>query len=90
MSDQNNDRPVSPLRQRMIEDMTIRQFGEKTKRDYVRLVRDFAAFLARSPDLPAQLRGIPQSLLDFRTPRVARHTCLCPARIGWGLCYPAA
>jgi hypothetical protein len=31
MSDQNNHRPVSPLRQRMIEDMTIRHFGEKTK-----------------------------------------------------------
>ena len=25
---------VSPLRQRMIEDMTIRQFGEHTQRDY--------------------------------------------------------
>ena len=30
---------VSPLRRRMIEDMTIRQFGEHTKRDYVRQVR---------------------------------------------------
>jgi site-specific recombinase XerD len=51
MSDQTSDRPaVSPLRQRMIEDMTIRQFGERTKRDYVRQVREFAAFLGRSPD----------------------------------------
>ena len=41
---------VSPLRQRMIEDMTIRQLGEKTQHDYVRVVRDFAAFLGRSPD----------------------------------------
>src|SRR4051812_30829663 len=41
---------VSPLRQRMIEDMTIRQFGEKTRRDYIRQVREFAAFLGRSPD----------------------------------------
>jgi hypothetical protein len=37
---------VSPLRQRMIEDMTIRRFGEHTQRDYVRQVRDFTAFLA--------------------------------------------
>ncbi len=36
---------VSPLRQRMIEDMTIRQFGEHTKRDYIRQVREFTAFL---------------------------------------------
>jgi site-specific recombinase XerD len=41
---------VSPLRRRMIEDMTIRQFGEHTKRDYVRQVREFTAFLGRSPD----------------------------------------
>jgi site-specific recombinase XerD len=51
MSDQTSDRPaVSPLRQRMIEDMTLRQFGERTKRDYIRQVREFTAFLGRSPD----------------------------------------
>jgi integrase/recombinase XerD len=43
--------PISPLRQRMIEDMTIRQFGDKTQKDYVRVVRNFAVFLGRSPDL---------------------------------------
>ena len=41
---------VSPLRKRMIEDVTIRQFGEKTRRDYIRQVREFPAFLGRSPD----------------------------------------
>jgi integrase/recombinase XerD len=41
--------PTTPLRQRMIEDMSIRQFGEKTQRDYVRVVADFARFLGRSP-----------------------------------------
>src|SRR3954470_5053596 len=41
---------ISPLRRRMIEDMTIRQFGEKTRRDYTRQVREFTAFLGRSPD----------------------------------------
>ena len=40
---------ISPLRRRMIEDMTIRQFGEKTRRDYIRQVRAFTAFLGRSP-----------------------------------------
>lgn len=42
--------PTTPLRQRMIEDMTIRQFGPKTQHDYVRVVADFARFLGRSPD----------------------------------------
>jgi integrase/recombinase XerD len=43
-------KPVSPLRQRLIDDITARRFGEDTKRDYVRNVRKFAAFLGRSPD----------------------------------------
>ena len=42
--------PVSPLRARMIEDMTVRGFNEHTRRDYVRHVRSFAAFIGRSPD----------------------------------------
>jgi integrase/recombinase XerD len=44
------DKPVSPLRQRMIDDMTARRFKEKVQKDYVRHVRTFAAFLGRSPD----------------------------------------
>ena len=43
-------KPVSPLRQRLIDDITARRFSEDTKRDYVRNVRKFAAFLGRSPD----------------------------------------
>jgi hypothetical protein len=34
----------------MIEDMTVRGFKEDTRRDYVRHVRSFAAFISRSPD----------------------------------------
>ena len=44
------DKPISPLRQRMIDDMTARRFKEKVQKDYVRHVRNFAAFLGRSPD----------------------------------------
>ncbi len=44
------DRAISPLRQRMIEDMTIRKFAPKTQHDYVQRVKHFAAFLRRSPD----------------------------------------
>ena len=43
-------RRISPLRARMIEDMSVRGFGEKTRNDYIRNVRAFAAFLGRSPD----------------------------------------
>ena len=44
------DKPISPLRQRMIEDMTARRFKEKVQKDYIRHLRRFAAFLGRSPD----------------------------------------
>src|ERR1017187_2633320 len=41
---------MSPLRRRMMEDMTIRNFGPKTQHDYVRSVRSLPVFLGRSPD----------------------------------------
>jgi integrase/recombinase XerD len=44
------ERPVSALRQRMLEDMAMRGLRSDTQRDYVRVVRSFAAFLGRSPD----------------------------------------
>jgi len=43
-------KPISPLRQRMIEDMRMRKFGEKTQSQYVRAVRQFGKYLGRSPD----------------------------------------
>jgi integrase/recombinase XerD len=41
---------ISPLRRRMIEDMSVRKFGEKTQHDYIRHIENFARFLGRSPD----------------------------------------
>ena len=40
----------SALRERMIEDMSVRGFTEDTRRDYIRCVKAFAAFIGRSPD----------------------------------------
>ena len=50
MTSDTSPRPISPLRARMIEDMSVRGFKEDTRRDYVRHVRAFAAFIGRSPD----------------------------------------
>jgi integrase/recombinase XerD len=49
------DEPISRsagtgLRQRLIEDMSVRGFTGKTRHDYIRSVAGFAAFLGRSPD----------------------------------------
>jgi site-specific recombinase XerD len=44
------DQALSPLRRRMIEDMTIRKFAPKTQSSYIRAVKNFTVFLGRSPD----------------------------------------
>ena len=44
------DEAMSPLRRRMIEDMTIRKLAPKTQQGYVRIIRNFAAFLGRPPN----------------------------------------
>jgi hypothetical protein len=44
-----SDKPISPLRQRMIEDMTVRAISAKKTRNDCH-VKTFTAFLGRSPD----------------------------------------
>ena len=50
MTIQPVSQPVSPLRQRMLEDMAMRGLHQETQRNYLRSVRSFAAFLKRPPD----------------------------------------
>lgn len=45
-----NEKPISALRARMIQDMTVRNFVHDTQREYIRAVKKLAAFLGRSPD----------------------------------------
>jgi hypothetical protein len=42
---------VSPLRQRMIEDMNARKLCAETQRGHIHSCRRFAAFLKQSPDM---------------------------------------
>src|SRR4051794_7049357 len=42
--------PITPLRQRMLDDMRLRNLAAGTRRSYVRSVADFSAFHGRSPD----------------------------------------
>src|SRR5437660_1103430 len=46
----STDTTVSPLRQRMIEDMAARKLGRHAQRSHIHSCRRFAAFLGRSPD----------------------------------------
>ena len=57
---------VSPLRQRMLEDMRMRKFEAKTQTAYLRAVRKLAAFLKASPDTATaeDLRRFQMHLVD--------------------------
>ena len=55
---------ISPLRRRMIEDMTVRNFVEKTQNDYIRHVKNLTAFLGRSPDGTVNLMEVAATIRD--------------------------
>jgi len=55
----HSTKTISPLRQRMIEDMTLRKLSPKTQSKYIPAVINFTGFLGRSPDtaMAEDLRG---------------------------------
>ena len=64
---------VSPLRQRMIDDMRMRQLAPKTQAIYLHIVREFTRFLGRSPDTATveDLRRYQLYLVDHGTSAVS-------------------
>ena|SRR5713101_8012608 len=52
-------RKISPLRQRMIDDMTVRNFAPNTILNYLKQVSYFAQYFGRSPDRlgPEEIRS---------------------------------
>jgi len=60
---------ISPLRQRMIEDMRMRKLGDRTQEGYIRAVRYFTKYLGRSPDTATveDLRNYQLYLVDHGT-----------------------
>ncbi len=46
----HSNKPISPLRQRMIDDMTLRKLNPKTQTAYLRAVEKLTRFLDQSPD----------------------------------------
>ncbi len=61
-----SNKSVSPLRQRMIDDMTLRKLSEKTQIQYVRAVRRFTRYFGQAPDLasPEDLRRFQMHLVE--------------------------
>jgi hypothetical protein len=57
---------VSPLRQRMIEDMAARKLNPHTQRSHISSCKRFAAWLKRSPDTATadEVRGFQLHLVE--------------------------
>jgi hypothetical protein len=45
----HDTKPISPLRQRMLEDMTLRKLAPQTQASYIRAVVKFTRFFGRFP-----------------------------------------
>lgn len=69
---------VSPLRQRMIEDMRMRKLAPKTQAAYIRSVRQLAGYLGRSPDTATveDLRNYQLHLVDRGTSPVSLNAAI--------------
>jgi integrase/recombinase XerD len=63
---------TSPLRQRMIEDMTIRNLSQATQQSYIYAVRKFSRHFGASPDRLGveDVRALPIRLTQ--TPTICR------------------
>jgi hypothetical protein len=79
------DKAIGPLRQRMIEDMTIRKLAPKTQHDYVQRVKNFATLLGRSPDT-ATFEDVRRYQLHLQSavssPSIVREKCKRPVTVG--------
>src|ERR1700719_839985 len=65
----DSTRAISPLRQRMLEDMRLRQVAPQTQVGYIRAVRRLAGYLRRPPDTATveDLRNFQLHLVDRGT-----------------------
>ena len=64
---------ISPLRQRMIEDMSMRKLAPKTQAGYIRAVKNLTCFLGHSPDTATaeELRRYQLHLVDTGVSRIS-------------------
>jgi integrase len=69
---------VSVLRQRMTDDMRMRQLSPKTQAKYLHIVREFARYLGRSPNTATveDLRGYQLHLVDHGTSPVSQNAAI--------------
>ncbi len=73
---------ISPLRQRMIEDMRMRKMAPKTQQTYIRGVCRLAKYLGRSPDTASaeDLRRFQLHLVEAGVPPITLNATLTACR----------
>ena len=74
--------PISPLRQRMIEDMNLRKLAPRTQTSYIRAVKKLADYLGHSPDTATaeDLRQFQLHLTDKGTSRITINATITALR----------
>ena len=78
---------ISPLRQRMIEDLTIRNLSPETQRSYVHHVSKFSRFFGQSPDRLGyeEVRAYQAHLVSQRVSWGALNQTVCALRFFYGV-----
>ena len=78
---------MSPLRRRMIEDMTIRNLSPATQRSYVHAVAKFSRYFGRSPDRLGleDVRAFQVHLVSTGISWPALNQTVCPLRFFYGV-----
>lgn len=75
-------KPISPLRQRMIEDMNLRKLAPKTQDAYIRAVKKLGDYLGHSPHIASKedLRQFQLYLVDQGTSRITLNATVTALR----------
>ena len=78
----HTSKTVSPLRQRMLEDMTLRKLAPQTQSAYLRAVIKFTRFLGRAPDTatPEDLRRYQLHLVETGTSSIMLNATITALR----------
>jgi len=78
---------ITPLRERMLEDMRIRGMGDKAQKSHIRAIKDFAKFLKRSPDTatPDDLRSYQLHMSDTGVTPSTFNTRIVALRFFFGM-----
>jgi integrase/recombinase XerD len=83
----SSTKTISPLRQRMIEDMRMRKLSPKTQAAYIRAVRQFARYLRRPPDTATveDLRNYQLHLVDLGTSAISLNAAITGLKFFFGV-----